>query len=62
MIHFTHDVAVQDEECLRPGMATDESFLDKVSQTLGGHPHFLSHQTAGQSERRTIRRGVSKLT
>ncbi|KAG1678721.1 Myosin-IB [Nymphon striatum] len=33
----------RDEECLRPGEATDETFLTKLEHTVGTHPHFVSH-------------------
>lgn len=32
----------QDEECLRPGETCDISFLEKLEDTLGGHPHFIT--------------------
>ncbi len=32
----------QDEECLRPGETCDVSFLEKLEDTLGGHPHFVT--------------------
>lgn len=37
----------QDEECLRPGDASDFTFLEKLEDTVGGHAHFVtlvSHQ------------------
>lgn len=33
---------IQDEECLRPGEATDLTFLEKMEETIGGHPHFVT--------------------
>lgn len=32
----------QDEECLRPGDASDLTFLEKLEDTVGGHPHFVT--------------------
>ncbi|MEQ2204986.1 hypothetical protein XENOCAPTIV_022481 [Xenoophorus captivus] len=32
----------QDEECLRPGETCDISFLEKLEDTVGGHPHFIT--------------------
>ena len=32
----------QDEECLRPGEATDLTFLEKLEEKMGGHPHFVT--------------------
>ncbi|KAI5635816.1 myosin head (motor domain) domain-containing protein [Phthorimaea operculella] len=37
-------ISILDDECLRPGDATDLSFLEKMSQQLDGHPHFKSHR------------------
>lgn len=33
---------VKDEECLRPGDASDITFLEKMEDTLGGHAHFVT--------------------
>lgn len=35
-------VFFQDEECLRPGDATDTTFLEKLEETVKNHPHFLT--------------------
>lgn len=32
----------QDEECLRPGDATDLTFLERLEEKMGNHPHFVS--------------------
>lgn len=32
----------QDEECLRPGDATDLTFLERLEEKIGNHPHFVS--------------------
>ncbi|KPP56366.1 hypothetical protein Z043_126025, partial [Scleropages formosus] len=34
-------ISVLDEECLRPGEASDLTFLEKLEEKLGGHPHFV---------------------
>ena len=31
-----------DEECLRPGDVTDQTFLSKLESTYGKHEHFES--------------------
>lgn len=31
-----------DEECLRPGTVTDETFLDKLNTICADHQHFES--------------------
>lgn len=31
-----------DEECLRPGTVTDDTFLDKLNTVCAEHPHFES--------------------
>lgn len=36
---------VQDEECLLPGEATDLTFLEKMEEKIGGHPHFVTSVT-----------------
>lgn len=32
----------QDEECLRPGEASDLTFLEKLEDKMGNHPHFVT--------------------
>lgn len=34
-------VALLDEECLRPGDASDLTFLDKMNDRLSSHPHYI---------------------
>lgn len=39
----------KDEECIRPGPATDLSFLEKLEEKVGKHAHFqtyVSHLTS----------------
>lgn len=35
-------MAMLDEECLRPGTVTDETFLDKLNTVCAEHQHFES--------------------
>ncbi|XP_035265210.1 unconventional myosin-Ib isoform X6 [Anguilla anguilla] len=35
-------LAMLDEECLRPGTVTDDTFLDKLNTVCAEHPHFES--------------------
>ncbi|XP_031427045.1 unconventional myosin-Ih [Clupea harengus] len=54
-------IAVLDEECLRPGDATDLTFLGKLEEKMGHHPHFVTHMLADKSTRRTLERGDFRL-
>ncbi|KFO95828.1 Unconventional myosin-Ih, partial [Calypte anna] len=36
-------ISILDEECLRPGEATDLSFLEKLEEKVGDHPHFVTY-------------------
>ncbi|XP_053376054.1 unconventional myosin-Ic-like isoform X2 [Mercenaria mercenaria] len=54
-------ICVMDEECLRPGDTTDQTFLDKLSEMIGKHPHFISHSVADNSTRKTIQRDEFRL-
>ncbi|XP_052421048.1 unconventional myosin-Ib isoform X3 [Carassius gibelio] len=38
-------LAMLDEECLRPGTVTDETFLDKLNTVCAEHQHFESRQS-----------------
>lgn len=38
-------LAMLDEECLRPGAVTDETFLDKLNQICATHQHFESRMS-----------------
>lgn len=42
LVKLNSVTVVQDEECLRPGETCDVSFLEKLEDTLGGHPHFVT--------------------
>lgn len=37
-------IAILDDECLRPGDATDASFLEKLNMHLDRHAHYKSHR------------------
>ncbi|XP_077947355.1 unconventional myosin-Ib isoform X2 [Gasterosteus aculeatus] len=43
--HQNGILAMLDEECLRPGTVTDETFLDKLNTICAGHKHFESRQS-----------------
>lgn len=34
---------LKDEECIRPGPATDLSFLEKLEERVGKHAHFQTY-------------------
>uniref|UniRef100_A0A3Q2WTD0 Myosin IHa n=1 Tax=Haplochromis burtoni TaxID=8153 RepID=A0A3Q2WTD0_HAPBU len=38
-------ISLLDEECLRPGDATDLTFLERLEEKMGNHPHFLMCQS-----------------
>uniref|UniRef100_A0A7N8XEU9 Myosin IHb n=1 Tax=Mastacembelus armatus TaxID=205130 RepID=A0A7N8XEU9_9TELE len=54
-------ISLLDEECLRPGEATDLTFLEKMEEKIGGHPHFVTHKLADQKTRKTLQRGDFRL-
>ncbi|KAJ8393918.1 hypothetical protein AAFF_G00054510 [Aldrovandia affinis] len=54
-------ISVLDEECLRPGEATDITFLQRLEEKIGGHPHFITHKLADQKTRKTLDRGDFRL-
>ncbi|KAJ6656735.1 hypothetical protein lerEdw1_003623 [Lerista edwardsae] len=47
-------IAILDEECLRPGEATDLSFLEKLEEKVGHHAHVLTRKLADQKTRKSI--------
>ncbi|KAK3084998.1 hypothetical protein FSP39_022632 [Pinctada imbricata] len=56
-------ITIMDEECLRPGDPTDQTFLDKLSENLRLHPHFVSHTTATDTAvRKSIQRDAMSQT
>nr|XP_049618588.1 unconventional myosin-Ih [Syngnathus scovelli] len=54
-------ISILDEECLRPGEATDLTFLERLEEKMGNHPHFVSHKLADKKTRRTMERGDFRL-
>ena len=36
-------IAILDEECLRPGEVSDDTFLDRLCQGVGSHDHFIRY-------------------
>ncbi|CAG5878943.1 unnamed protein product [Menidia menidia] len=54
-------ISILDEECLRPGEACDVSFLEKLEDTIGGHPHFITHKLANGKTRRVVSREEFRL-
>uniref|UniRef100_H2YMX1 Myosin motor domain-containing protein n=1 Tax=Ciona savignyi TaxID=51511 RepID=H2YMX1_CIOSA len=47
-------IDILDEECLRPGDASDNTFLTKMEETVGKHPHFITHALGNSKLRKTI--------
>ncbi|XP_036264522.1 unconventional myosin-Ic isoform X2 [Pipistrellus kuhlii] len=58
---FKGIISILDEECLRPGEATDLTFLEKLEDTIKHHPHFLTHKLADQRTRKSLGRGEFRL-
>jgi len=38
-------IAILDEECLRPGKTSDQTFLEKLTETFKEHKHYESSET-----------------
>ncbi|XP_055003295.1 unconventional myosin-Ih [Sorex araneus] len=47
-------ISILDEECIRPGPATDLSFLEKLEEKVGRHAHFQTRKLAGPKGRKRI--------
>lgn len=47
-------IDILDEECLRPGEATDSTFLSKLSATIGRNERFVTHELADPKVRKTL--------
>jgi myosin I len=45
-MNTTGMLAQLDEECLRPGEATDVTYLDKLNSRFKGHAHYESRETS----------------
>ncbi|KAL3181898.1 hypothetical protein MRX96_035846 [Rhipicephalus microplus] len=54
-------ISLLDEECLRPGGATDKTFLFKMEQTIRMHPHFVTHNLASNKLKKSIARDEFRL-
>ncbi|XP_066509754.1 unconventional myosin-Ih-like, partial [Hoplias malabaricus] len=54
-------ISVLDEECLRPGDTTDLTFLEKLEEKMGNHPHFVTHKLADKKTRKSLDRGDFRL-
>ncbi|KAG7490600.1 unconventional myosin-Ih [Solea senegalensis] len=54
-------ISILDEECLRPGDATDLTFLERLEEKMGNHPHFVTHKLADKMTRKTLERGDFRL-
>ncbi|XP_072289443.1 unconventional myosin-Ih isoform X2 [Eucyclogobius newberryi] len=54
-------IAILDEECLRPGEATDLTFLERLEDKMANHPHFVTHKLADKMTRKTLERGDFRL-
>ncbi|XP_071340243.1 unconventional myosin-Ih [Trachinotus anak] len=54
-------ISLLDEECLRPGDATDLTFLERMEEKMGNHPHFVTHKLADKTTRKTLERGDFRL-
>ncbi|XP_028276646.1 unconventional myosin-Ic isoform X2 [Parambassis ranga] len=54
-------ISILDEECLRPGETCDVSFLEKLEDTVGSHPHFVTHKLANGKTRRAMSREEFRL-
>ncbi|KFO23731.1 Myosin-Ih [Fukomys damarensis] len=47
-------ISILDEECIRPGPATDLSFLEKLEEKVGKHAHFQTRKLAGPKGQKRI--------
>ncbi|EPY87348.1 unconventional myosin-Ih [Camelus ferus] len=47
-------ISILDEECIRPGPATDLSFLERLEEKVGKHAHFQTRKLAGHKGRKRI--------
>ncbi|XP_058857654.1 unconventional myosin-Ic-like isoform X1 [Acipenser ruthenus] len=58
---FKGIISILDEECLRPGDASDLTFLEKLEDKLGGHAHFVTHKLADGKTRKVMGREEFRL-
>lgn len=54
-------ISILDEECLRPGEPTDLTFLTKLNDRLGEHPHYVCHKKASTAIQKTMGREDFRL-
>lgn len=54
-------IALMDEECLRPGDATDKTLLAKMDNRLEGHRHYISHKKADVALQKVMGRDEFQL-
>ncbi|XP_071551474.1 unconventional myosin IC isoform X2 [Panulirus ornatus] len=55
-------ISLLDEECLRPGEATDFTFLAKMNSHLASHNHYFSYDTSDNSKvKKTINKDEFRL-
>uniref|UniRef100_A0A6Q2Z4I8 Myosin Ic, paralog b n=1 Tax=Esox lucius TaxID=8010 RepID=A0A6Q2Z4I8_ESOLU len=58
---FKGIISILDEECLRPGDASDITFLEKLEDTVGGHAHLTTHKLADGKTRKVMGREEFRL-
>ncbi|KAF6200600.1 hypothetical protein GE061_005043 [Apolygus lucorum] len=49
-------IPLLDEECLRPGETSDLTFLEKISEQLTQHKHFIDHKKADNKTKKKMSR------
>jgi len=54
-------LAMLDEECLRPGKVSDETFLNKLNQICANHPHYESRGCKKARSDRTLPHDAFRL-
>lgn len=54
-------ISLLDEECLRPGDATDLTLLAKLNKQLAGHKHFCSYDTVGNHDKQKKTYGMEEF-
>ncbi|XP_042890951.1 unconventional myosin IC-like [Penaeus japonicus] len=54
-------ISLLDEECLRPGDATDLTFLNKMDSHLSKHDHYFSYETAVNNKVKKIKSNVTNV-
>lgn len=55
ILQFLGIISLLDEECLRPGEATDFTFLTKMNSHLASHKHYFSYDTSDNSKVSRVR-------